>query len=83
MADARQHCVQANLFGIVHRATQPVRETVTVDPDQVDIAATLGDTFIEQLDTFIDQHEQAAVMDLLHGERAALDIQFTCNAFGQ
>ena len=74
---------QPSCFGVVQRATAPGREAVAVDPDQIDIAAALGDAFVEQLDAFVDQHEQAAVMDFLIADGAALDAQLAGDVLGQ
>ncbi|MNP46069.1 hypothetical protein D3C76_1400410 [compost metagenome] len=83
MLDTAQYLVQAELFGIVHRPAQVGREAVAIDPHQVDIAGAQSDAFVQQLDTLVDQHEQAAVVDLLGIDRPSWNVQLSRQALGQ
>ncbi|MNY33939.1 hypothetical protein D3C86_1682400 [compost metagenome] len=83
MADSFQYLCQPQPFGVVQWAAAPGREAVAVDPHQVDVAAALGDAFVEQLDTLVDQHQQAAVVNFLIADDAALDAQFASDLPGQ
>ena len=80
---AGQYLGQAQLLCVMQRTAESGGETVAVDPQQVDIAGTFGDALIEQLDAFVDQHEQAAIMDFLIIDGAARHLQFIGQALGE
>ncbi|MNF05843.1 hypothetical protein D3C80_2056670 [compost metagenome] len=82
MGKALQYNVEAQGLGIMQRAAAPGRESIAIDPYQVNIATALGDTFIQELDTFVYHGQNTAVVNLLVADLALDDPQFFCNLTG-
>src|SRR6267142_435387 len=71
-----QDLVQADGVGIEHRATAIAREAVTVDVDDVDVGCPQCNALFQDFCALVDQRVDAALEDLLVGDRAALDPRF-------
>ncbi len=78
---SRQHLVQADAVGVVHRPAAEGREAVAVEVDDVDVAGALGNAFLENLRALVDQREDAALDDVLLVQRLPLDALFPRRGF--
>src|SRR5258706_7112754 len=65
--------VEAHVVRPEHRSAAVDRESIAVDPDDVDVVGTCGHAFLENLRAFVHHHVIAALEDLLVAHVAALD----------
>src|SRR5256712_1116546 len=68
--------LEPHLVGPEHRATPVHGPTVTVDPDDVDVARADREPLLENLRPFVHHRAEQALEDLRVGDRAPLDPRF-------
>ena len=68
---------------VEHRTSAVAGKSVAVNPDQVDVARSKGEAFFEDPGAFIDEGEDAALDNLVSGERAALDAELPRHALDE
>src|SRR5690606_2167885 len=83
LLESRQHRVEADLIGVEHRAAAPPRKSIAGGVYHVDIAGALRHALFEQLRTFVDHREYAALDDLLARDRLAAGDAELATLFGK
>src|SRR5208283_754182 len=71
-----RHLVEAHLVGIEHRAAAMGREPVAAQVDDIDVRGPLGDAFLQEAGSLVDQSIDAAFDDLGIGDLAGRDPIF-------
>ena len=71
LSDALKSILQSDRLRIEHWAASPAGEAIAVNVDDIDIAGSIGNAFLQNFDAFYDQCQDKTVNNFVIRDRPA------------